>query len=305
MLTIAYHEKYQDWQLGKNHPTNPVRAKNAIELIEDEVAPELIRRVEWSSSPENWAEAACQIHDPYYVQRILHGYCSEWDNQDKLLGATALRMFGGTYELVEDLLFYHKSGVKGVYFNPQGAKHHAHYDRSSGFCVFNDMAYAATRLSAEGLRVAYIDWDAHHGDGVERLLMGREDIPTLSIHDGNIFPGTGFGDGPGFYNWALIEGADDETLGMNFTNMLRLLAKHKPDVILLACGADGLANDPLSTLTYTREGLADCAAQLGDLAAQLGASVLVGGAGGYLPHDETPAHWADTVVLLTEAINRV
>ncbi len=301
MLTVAYSDGYLDWQLGAEHPTNPVRAKNAVRLIEDALGPEGYREVKWCA-PERWAEAACQVHDPYYVQRILYGYSSEWDGKNEVLGRTALRMFGGTVELVEELLADRSADSVGVYFNPQGAKHHAHYARSSGFCVFNDMAWAAERLTREGLRVAYVDWDAHHGDGVEFMLREREDIWTFSIHDGTIFPGTGFGSGPGFWNAALPEGAGDIELLKAFSSVLEQLEELKPDIVLLACGADGLAHDPLSSLLFTHGGLAKCAKQLGEFVARTGASVLVGGAGGYQPHDETPRHWAETVLLLTEAI---
>ena len=78
-----------------------------------------------------------------------------------------------------------------------GAKHHAQYDHSSGFCVFNDFAIAADIATKDhGLKVAIIDIDAHHGDGVENLTRENPSVLTFSIHESGIFPGTGNSDEP-------------------------------------------------------------------------------------------------------------
>ena len=79
------------------------------------------------------------------------------------------------------------SGEAKVVFNPQGAKHHARYAQGSGFCIFNDMAYAAMALKEAGLRPLYMDWDIHAGDGVFHMLKGHG-IPTISIHNSTGYP---------------------------------------------------------------------------------------------------------------------
>jgi len=71
-----------------------------------------------------------------------------------------------------------------------GAKHHAQRDTASGCCIYNDMA-AAKELAGSGLKVLFVDWDAHHGDGVELLLEEVPHVMTASIHNGAICPGTG------------------------------------------------------------------------------------------------------------------
>lgn len=300
-VTIAYTPAYLDWQLGDTHPTNPERARIAVELIE-----------EWDRARCEWAnpdatgvfEAAALVHDQDYLDRVRAGYSAEWSGCQPRLGEVAALMFAGTADLVERLLVDRAAGTRGIYFNPQGAKHHAQRDHSSGFCVLNDMAWAAKRLVAEGLTVLYVDWDAHHGDGVEALLHGYDGAVTASIHDANIYPGTGR-DGhdvaAGAYNWGLPAGAGDDALATAMGEVLTLADELAPDVVLLACGADGLAGDPLSTLRFSLAGIADAATALGTWAATNDVPVLVGGAGGYQPLTETPQAWFETVRALALA----
>lgn len=290
-VTVAYTSKYLNWQLGSGHPTNPERARLALRLLE--TTPELeVEVVEpLSENLKYYQNEASFVHDSKYLRELGRGVCGEWAGEQPVLGETAFLMFGGTVELVNRIL----EGENGVFFNPQGAKHHAHFDRASGFCALNDMAYAALTLADAGRKVVYLDWDAHHGDGVEELLRGRKDITTISIHEYGIFPGTGGKSGPGYINYPMDHEAGDAQLGEIMRSVEKRLGKLEPDVILLACGADGLEGDPLSSLRYTQEGLDHAARLVGSAAARLGADVLIGGAGGYQPLDEVPEHWARCV----------
>ena len=300
MAVVAYSDKLLKWQLGRGHPTNPVRARNAVEKLKGEAGIEVWEDwAEVEGSVDHWAELACSVHDPAYVERVRSGLCGDWRGVQPELGETALVMFGGTVSLVERMLGGEEDRV---FFNPQGAKHHAAYDRSSGFCVFNDMAWAAVRLSEAGKRVVYIDWDAHHGDGVEDLLRGREDLVTFSLHEWGIFPGTGAEDGPGYYNYPMSEGASDLEMLDAVDDIVDKVRKLKPDVILLACGADGLERDPLSSLRFTHRGLREASREIAALALGLDAQVLIGGAGGYRPHDDTPQHWAECVQTIVDIL---
>jgi acetoin utilization protein AcuC len=168
------------------------------------------------------------------------------------------------------------------------------------------MAWAATKLTSRGLKVAYVDWDAHHGDGVEVLLGDNPTALTMSIHNGEIFPGTGRdGHSPerGIYNWALASGAGDDELREAMAQIGEILTGFRPDVILVACGADGLIGDPLGGLSYTIAGVAEVAAhQIGALAGRLGAPVIVGGAGGYQPFGATPEAWAEWVWMINDGL---
>ena len=292
-LHIAYDEIYLDWQLGSgdgSHPTNPMRAKLAVELLEN-LEPVMVD----PAASESDREHLSLVHSNGYISKVLdQGHCGEWYPDQQHLGDVALEMFAGTVRLVELML----KGEIQVGFNPQGAKHHAQYDHSSGFCVFNDMAWAAKTLTAKGLKVLYIDWDAHHGDGVENLLIEHPAIVTASIHEGGIFPGTGLESYPelGAYNWPLDSQAGDVEF-LDAMKEIEILADEiKPDVILLATGADAHHSDPLSSLTFDYPGYRAAARMIADIANKhTKGRVLIGGAGGYQPLDHTPKVWATVV----------
>lgn len=294
-LHVAYGDVYLDWKLGSSdadHPTNPVRAKYATELLAEEHVIELIKP-DIHSSDRDRVES---VHDKAYVSRVLDdGHCGEWRPDNPYMGQVALHMFAGTVRLVEKML---DEDVK-VAFNPQGAKHHAQYDRSSGFCVFNDMAWAAREFQRNGMKVMYIDWDAHHGDGVENLLADSPDLVTCSIHDSVIFPGTGLnGHKPksGIYNWALDPGAGDADFMFAVDQIADLSNKIKPDVVLLATGADAHKTDPLSTLNFDYAGYEYAAKVAGQIAnSHAQGRILIGGAGGYQPFSHTPHIWSTVV----------
>lgn len=294
-LHIAYDDVYLDWKLGSadsTHPTNPVRAKYATEMLQQDYDVKIVKP-NASSIDRSRLES---IHDPVYVSKVLDaGHCGEWRPDNKHLGQVALEMFAGTTRLVEGMVV----GDIKVGFNPQGAKHHAQYNHSSGFCVFNDMAWAAKTFNAQGMRVMYIDWDAHHGDGVENLLASERDIVTCSIHDSVIFPGTGLdGHKPdfGIYNWALDPGAGDVEFLAAVEQIAELSDTIKPDVVLLATGADAHITDPLSTLNFDYPGYVNAAHIVGQIAtAHTQGRILIGGAGGYQPFDHTPQIWKEVV----------
>jgi acetoin utilization protein AcuC len=300
-LKIAYGHDYLDWRLGDTHPTNPERATLATAFIEKNLGDsvEVIKPIVLDEDIDKLYE----IHDRDYVNRtIFGGVSSEWAKAQPKLGHTALTMFSGTVRLVEEML----AGKTKVAFNPQGAKHHAHYSRSSGFCVFNDMAWAAHEFARNGLKPMYIDWDAHHGDGVEGLLYDTPFL-TASIHDGNIYPGTGrdgHDESNAVYNWALSRGAGDKEFKAAMEDIREIAAEYKPDVILLATGADAHISDPLSTLNFDYDGYSYAASVVADIAREHSDSrVLIGGAGGYQPHTHTPRIWAQVVTDIYTHLN--
>jgi acetoin utilization protein AcuC len=196
-------------------------------------------------------------------------------------------------------------GEATVAFNPQGAKHHAQYSHSAGFCVFNDMAWSAHEFARHGLKPMYIDWDAHHGDGVENLLRATPYL-TASIHDGTIYPGTGLANEPEnfVYNWALPRGSGDKEFGEAIDEISELADSYQPDVILLATGADGHKTDPLSTINFDYEGYAYASQVVAEIAKKhTEGRVLIGGAGGYQPHSHTPRIWAQVVTDIYTQLN--
>jgi acetoin utilization protein AcuC len=178
-------------------------------------------------------------------------------------------------------------------FNPIGGLHHARRDTAGGFCVFNDIGIAilAARKKYGIKRIAYVDIDAHHGDGV---FYEFEDDPLLffaDIHeDGrHLYPGTGFafetGKGPAAgtkINVPLEPGAGDKEFIDAFAKVEKFVDDAKPELIILQCGADGLAGDPITHLQYSPRAHAHAADALHGLAHKhcKGRIIALGG-GGY------------------------
>ena len=293
-LAVAYDEHLLDWQLGPGHPTNPIRAKLAVDLLQERGIPLVVEPITSELTDELQV-----VHTADYVRRTLAGSNAEWSGARPDLGAVAAHMFAGTVQLVHAI----DDGRVRVGFSPQGAKHHAMADRGSGFCVFNDMAWAARHFAGQGKRVLYVDLDAHHGDGVEALTRDEPLVMTCSVHDSTIFPGTGHHSAPavGVHNWPLASGAGDGDLLASIADVAMLGEAWQPDVLLVAIGADGHVTDPLSSLRYSYVGYAGAARALGELAARLGTPVLMGGAGGYQPLTHTPQVWAAFVHVLCNA----
>jgi acetoin utilization protein AcuC len=302
-LTVAYTNAYQRWQLAPGHPTDPVRAKHAMTLLRDVLPAEQLRVIE-PDYRERTAERLGLVHTAEYLSDVRTKYLSdEWEGKRPILAATAELMAEGTFMLWDEVM--RTEWDPRVYFNPMGAKHHAMRSASSGFCVFNDMAAVATMASMMGRKVLYVDWDVHHGDGVESICRFDTEVLTASIHGSGIFPGTGDRDilDDLVLNYPLEAGADDGDLEGSLRHLLGEVTRlgHQPDIVLLAAGADGLGVDPLGNLNYTIKGLAQAGAILGNWAGRRGLPVIVGGAGGYTPHKETPVAWASTVISLMRA----
>jgi len=151
-----------------------------------------------------------------------------------------------------------------IAFNIAGGLHHALEDRASGFCYVNDPVLIILWLLSRGKRVAYIDIDAHHGDGVQRAFYRTSRVMTISLHEsGNfLFPGSGFehemgdGEGKGFsINVPLHPFTDDETYLWAFEEVVPpLIRGFKPEVMVTQLGVDTFSSDPLAHLCLTTIG---------------------------------------------------
>jgi acetoin utilization protein AcuC len=199
-------------------------------------------------------------------------------------------------------------------FSPAGGLHHAHYDRAAGFCVYNDLAIAITAVVAEnpGLRVAYVDLDAHHGDGVQEAFWERRDVLTVSLHESGsyLYPGTGrtveggAGAGQGLaLNVPLPPAAGDAAYVLALARVVvPALRAFGPDVIVAQLGADSHRDDPLTHLDTTVAGQHASARTLVALADELchGRIVATGG-GGYDSFSAAPRAWACALAALMDA----
>lgn len=146
-------------------------------------------------------------------------------------------------------------------FNPAGGFHHARAGRAAGFCFLNDLVLACLLLADAGRRVAYIDIDAHHGDGVQEAFYDDPRVLTVSLHESGrtLYPGTGFSDeigagaGRGYcVNLPLPAGTHNQAYLRAFEQgCLPLLDAFAPEFIVLQAGMDALHGDPLAHLSLT------------------------------------------------------
>ncbi len=174
-----------------------------------------------------------------------------------------------------------------IAFNISGGLHHAFPSRASGFCYVNDAAVAIHWLLRRGRRVAYVDIDAHHGDGVQEAFYGTNKVLTISIHETgrSLFPGTGFaeetgtGAGSGYaVNVPVPPYADDDVYVRAFRETVpHLLQRFKPDIVVTQLGADTFQADPLTHLNLTTNGFEEILRMMKELVPRW---VALGG-GGY------------------------
>jgi len=197
-------------------------------------------------------------------------------------------------------------------FVPIAGLHHAARDRAAGFCVFNDCGVATEYLRhRHGLaRIAYVDIDAHHGDGVFYGFVDDPDIIFADIHeDGRyLYPGTGAAEETGTgrargtkLNVPLAPGADDAEFRMAWRRVEAYLDAAAPEFIIFQCGADSLEGDPITHLCFSEQAHADAAATLCRLADKHCGGRLVGTGGGGYNRENIARAWTRVVQAFVEA----
>jgi acetoin utilization protein AcuC len=194
------------------------------------------------------------------------------------------RIVGGGSLLAADLI---AKGEADRVFHFAGGLHHAVDQRASGFCYVNDAVLAIMRLRERGLRVAYVDIDAHHGDGVQAAFYRDPSVLTISTHERGerLFPGTGFvgeaGEGAGVgysVNLPLEAYTDTAVYLPAFEEVVPpLLDAFKPDVVVAQLGVDAHRTDPLTHLQLDIQGFARAVRRIAELSPRL----LALGGGGY------------------------
>ena len=195
----------------------------------------------------------------------------------------AMTVAGGSIRAAEETI----AGRSLVSFSPAGGLHHAMASRASGFCHVNDVVLAIHTLLAAGKRVAYVDIDAHHGDGVQHAFYARKDVLTISIHQSGhtIFPGTGYADEAGVgacegyaINLPLLPGAGDAAYERCLDEaILPAFERYRPDALVTQLGADALDGDLVAGLAMSLSGFEKIVEQF----AMLGLPWVALGGGGY------------------------
>ena len=245
--------------------------------------------------------------DPSSRDAVAHGFSRDGDNPPYFqMGDAARHACGGVIEASRHVLDHNGT----VAFVPSaGANHHAMRARASGFGIFNDAAVAIAAIRATGARVAYVDLDVHHGDGVEAAFATDPGVLTISLHESTryLFPGPpggladqiGAGRGTGYaVNVPLSPYTDDDAWLMAFEAIVPpLLNAFRADLTIVQCGADAYHADPLAHLLLSERAYVTAAARLRELTG--GRLVMIGG-GGYDP-EATARIWAAMFATFIEA----
>jgi len=243
------------------------------------------------------ARAAIErFHRPEYVGRVIEASLSGEGYLD--YGDTPA--FPGCYEIAAHVVGAALEGARRIAagaahrtFQPIGGLHHARRAAAAGFCVFNDLGVLIETLRAEhGIRrIAYVDIDVHHGDGVYYEFEDDAELYVADIHECGqyLYPGSGFAYETGRdraqgtkLNLPLQPGAGDAEFFAAWDEAERFLEACAPEFVILQCGADGLAGDPLADLRLTPAAHAHAARRLVDLAERhAGGRLMAFGGGGY------------------------
>lgn len=319
-VLLVYDSRMAQYRFAPPHPFLPERFTLAVELMRDwDLLGEGDARAGVLAPEPATEEDLLLVHTADYIATVKEEHAATLTDEAHGLGygdtprfpnmheAAALTA-GGTVQALELVV----RGECLRAFNPAGGLHHAHADRAAGFCVYNDCAVAIARATAKhsGLRVAYVDIDAHHGDGVEEAFRERADVLTISLHESGryLYPGTGssrdVGAGPGLgfaINVPMPPGAGPTEYLLAFDRVVEpALRAFGPSVMFMQLGADSHRTDPLTHLGMTVAGHVELVVRLVRLADELcdGRLAATGG-GGYEAFSATPRMWAcDMAVLL-------
>lgn len=303
---LIHSDEYKNWIFDPSHPTQGRRFNNARELFLQLANKQNINVIEISPNFVHKAELL-RVHTPEYIDEVLEQHLSpEWDGEREDLANLASKFVQGTLYALDNLMV----GNTKLAVHFPGGKHHAQADHSSGFCIFADFAIASDIATKDyGKKVAILDIDGHHGDGTENLTRDNPNVLTFSIHEYGIFPGTGNQSYPDkhVYNYPLGSkepghnpNKDDEALIDGVDEFCKVAKQFNPDLLFIACGADGHKEDPLTSLEYSVAGYIAVAKRVKERFPDL--PILLGGAGGYLPDTRTPEIWAEVALSLASSI---
>ncbi|MBX5459639.1 MAG: acetoin utilization protein AcuC [Steroidobacteraceae bacterium] len=292
-VAVVAGEQLARYGFGDGHPFGPDRHGAFMREFEAHGLQNRTALLE----PRNATEDELLLfHTPAYVAFVRersatgHGFLDSGDTP----------VFRGVYEAAACVVGATLTAAEAIMdgrarraFVPIAGLHHAARGRAAGFCVFNDCGVAAELLrKRHGLkRIAYVDIDAHHGDGVFYAFESDPELIFADIHeDGRyLYPGTGRAQETGKgaaegtkLNIPVPPGADESVFDEAWPRVIEHLARYEPEFILFQCGADSVEGDPITHMRFSPACHGRAARELGALADRLGHGRVLGmGGGGY------------------------
>lgn len=309
-VALVWDDALARYDLGPGHPLAPVRVELTVDLIRrcgilgdgvDEVLPGPFDEAEvLRLHRDDFVDAVKRLSDdPTAGADLRYGLGPGDTPAFPGMHPASMRVCGASTEAAR-LVW---QGKVDHAFNPAGGLHHAMPARAAGFCIYNDPAVAIDWLLEHGAdRVAYVDIDVHHGDGVEVMFADDPRVLTISLHESGryLFPGTGFPDdigGPGaegsVANIPLHPGTTCDLWLATYDQVVEPLVRaFAPDVLVTQLGCDTHATDPLAHLALTVDDHAEIYRRLHRLAHEAceGRWIATGG-GGYQLVTVVPRAW--------------
>jgi len=301
---LVFGPRSPTYDFGPSHPLTPLRFGPGIGLLEAIGAEPGLAPEPASDDTLEW------VHDPEYVQ-IVRAFAADPDRAGRAgIGPGDTPAFAGMHEASAAVAGGSVAAMEAILrgdvehaFHPGGGLHHAMRHRAGGFCVYNDPALAVARARRDGLRVLYLDFDVHHGDGVQAIHWDDPGVATCSIHETGyaLFPGTGFVDERGGpkalgtkINVPLEPGTGERGWFEAVSLVVPALADaFRPDVVVSQHGADSHAFDPLAHLLVTTTAMGEAARLVDSIAHRwAGGRWLATGGGGYDIFRVVPRAWA-------------
>jgi acetoin utilization protein AcuC len=303
---VVWTPQFLSYDLGDDHPLDPVRLDLTMRLATELGVMEGVEPVVPEPAPDDEIQ---RIHVPSFLSAVKSapempfgiGHGLGTDDNPIFFGmheASAL-ICGGSLAAAREIA----EGRAERAVNIAGGLHHAMADRAAGFCVYNDCAVAISWLLDHGFdRIAYVDVDVHHGDGVQAAFYADPRVLTISLHQHpmTLWPGTGWpaelGTGPGegyAVNVALPPYTEDTGWLRAFHAVVpSLLEAFRPQLLVTQCGADTHAEDPLANLRLSVDGHRAIYQELRELAGRTaGGRWLALGGGGYGLYRVVPRSW--------------
>ncbi|MGZ4493406.1 MAG: acetoin utilization protein AcuC [Nocardioides sp.] len=318
---VVFDPTLTAYDFGPAHPMSPIRVDLTVRLADELGVLSLDGRgpgLRTVPAPTTDLATLLTVHEAGFVEAVQRvGKDPSTVDEEHGLGTPDNPAFEGMHEASAHIVGASVEAARQVWTgevvhaaNIAGGLHHAMPGKASGFCIYNDVAVAIRWLLDHGAeRVAYVDVDVHHGDGVEAVFYDDPRVLTVSLHETGqmLFPGTGFPKdtgGPGAegsaVNVALPPGTSDAGWLRAFHAVVPpLLREFRPDVLVTQHGCDSHIEDPLAHMMLTVDGQRAAYLALHDLAHEIceGRWVATGG-GGYAVVDVVPRAWTHLLAIV-------
>jgi acetoin utilization protein AcuC len=314
-LILAWNDHLTEYDFGPGHPLAPVRVELTMALSRELGVLEQPSVSLLDPAPAGPDELEL-VHDPAYIDAVRQAGRDGLGNLSFGLGTPDNPVFAGMHEasalvagatLAAARAVWHGDALHGA--SIAGGLHHAMRRSASGFCVYNDPAIAISALLDAGAqRVAYVDLDVHHGDGVQAAFYQDPRVLTISLHEhpATLFPGTGLasetgsGDGRGYaVNMPLPAFTGDAGWLRAFDAVVPpLLRAFRPELLVSQHGCDSHRLDPLAHLALSIDGQRRAALMVHELAHEVcGGRWLLTGGGGYELVQVVPRSWTHLLAI--------